>query len=248
VYQTFEAGGLDMFKAYTPSTTDDPANHGKDSSTGIGLKFGWTGQMSKDLSFGAFYQPKTRMSKFDKYKYLFAEHGKFDIPASYGVGLSFAATPQTTLLFDIVQIDFNDVKSLGNKNNHNNANTKLGEDDGKGFGWKNMTVFKLGVRHQLNDKTTLRAGWNYGKQPIPGTELDFNLLAPAVVEHHLTLGFTHKLDANSEISAHFMHAMNKKLTGTTIANGAGANGGGTFHVNALEMKQNEIGIQYSWKY
>ena len=244
VYQTFEAGGLGNFSGYTPGNAFDPGNHGKDSSTGIGLKFGWTGQLTKDFSLGAFYQPKTHMGKFDKYKYLFAEHGKFDIPASYGVGLAFNATPSTTLLFDIVQIDYSKIKALGNKNNHNAANTQLGEDDGKGFGWSDMTVYKLGLRHQLNDKTILRAGWNYGKQPISSGELDFNLLAPAVVEHHLTLGVTRKLDANSEITVSYMHAFNKKLTGDPNASASD----GTSNMVGLEMKQNEIGVQYSWKY
>lgn len=243
VYQTFKAGGLDMFKGYTPSGTDDPGDNGKDSSTGIGIKLGWTGQLTKDFSLGAFYQPKTHMSKFDKYKFLFAEHGKFDIPASYGLGLAFNASPKATILFDVVQIDYSKIKSLANKNNHTAANTKLGEDDGKGFGWTDMTVYKLGLRYQMDDKTVIRAGWNYGKQPISTSELDFNLLAPAVVENHLTLGFTRKLDANSEISAHYMHAFNKKLSGSTTTAGDG-----TLFVDSLRMKQNEIGVQYSWKY
>lgn len=248
VYQTFEAGGLDMFTCYTPGGNcagaggNDPGNRGKDSSTGVGVKLGWTGQLTKDFSVGAFYQPKTHMSKFDKYKYLFAEHGKFDIPASYGLGLAFSASPKATVLFDIVQIDYSKVKSLANKNNHTPANTQLGEDDGKGFGWTDMTVYKLGVRYELDDKTILRAGWNYGKQPIPSTELDFNLLAPAVIENHVTLGVTRKLGTGSELSFHYMHAFNNKITGNM------ANGTGTIHVNALEMKQNEVGVQYSWKY
>lgn len=239
VYQTFEAGGLNMFTGYTPGDAYNPADTGKDSSTGIGIKLGWTGQLASNLTAGAFYQPETRMTKFDKYKYLFAEHGKFDIPASYGLGVAFAASPKTTLLFDVVQIDYSKIKSLSNKNNHNTNNTHLGDDDGKGFGWTDMTVYKLGVRHQMDDKTTIRAGWNYSKQPIPGSELDFNLLAPAVVENHLTLGVTRKLDVNSEITVSYMHAFNKKLTGS---------GAGTMFVDALEMNQNEIGVQYSWKF
>lgn len=241
IYQTFEAGGLGWFAAYTPGG-QNPGDYGKDTSTGAGVKLGWTGQLSKDFSMGAFYQPKTHMEKFDKYKYLFAEHGKFDIPASYGLGIAFAASPKTTLLFDVVQIDYSKIKSLANKNNHTAANTKLGEDDGKGFGWADMTVYKLGVRHQLDDRTVVRAGWNYGKQPIPAGELDFNLLAPAVVENHLTLGVTRKLDANSEITVSYMHAFNKKLSGTATAST------GTWYISALEMDQNEVGVQYSWKF
>ena len=194
---------------------------------------------------GAFYQPKTSMEKFSRYKNLFAEQGGFDIPATYGLGVAFAATPKTTVLLDVVQIDYSKIKSLANKNNYTGGVTNLGNDDGKGFGWTDMTVYKLGVRHQLDDKTIIRAGWNYGKQPIPASELDFNLLAPAVVENHLTLGLTRKLDTNSEITVHYMHAFNKEVTG--VAAGASATDG-TAAVSALKMNQNEIGVQYSWKF
>jgi len=262
VYQTFEAGGLNMFAQYTraasfsagavdttPGPTFNPygylgdgvnpGNHGKDSSIGAGIKLGWTGSFSNTVTAGAFYQPETKMTKFDKYKDLFAEDGGFNIPATFGVGLAVKATQNTLIAFDIVHIAYGDIKSLANNNNHNPSNTKLGGSDGKGFGWDDMTVFKLGVQHQLDDKTTLRAGWNYAKQPIANDQLDFNLLAPAVVENHLTFGATRKLDKGSEVSVNLMHAFNNKVTGTQTG------GTGTYYINALEMSQNSIGVQYS---
>lgn len=258
VYQTFEAGGLGMFEQYTRGSQFlgvvgpanpfgysgggiDPGNHGKDTSTGVGIKLGWTGKFSDTVTTGAFYQPETKMRKFDKYKDLFAEDGGFNIPATYGLGIAVKATPKTMVAFDVVHIAYGDIKSLANKNNHNAPITQLGAADGKGFGWDDMTVYKLGVQHQLDEKNTLRAGWNYAKQPIASDQLDFNLLAPAVVENHLTLGYTRQLDKNAELSVSLMHAFGNKLNGTNI----GVAGSGTAHINALEMSQNSIGIQYA---
>lgn len=256
-YQTFEAGGLDMFAQYTRSATfsaaavsaanptgytgggADPGNNGKDSATGIGLKLGWSGKLSDKVSMGAFYQPEINMSKFDKYKNLFAEDGDFNIPTTYGVGLAVAATPNTVIAFDIVAINYGDIAAVANKNNHTASNTKLGADDGKGFGWDDMTVFKLGVQHKLDDKNIVRAGWNYAQQPIASDQLDFNLLAPAVVENHLTLGYTRKLDKDAEVSFSFMHAFNNKVEGNQVQ------GTGTWHIKGLEMSQNSFGVQYS---
>lgn len=250
VYQTFEAGGLDMFTCYTPggncgtgAGAADPANKGKDKSTGVGVKLGWTGKISNNLTLGAFYQPETKMGRFDKYRYLFAEQGKFNIPESYGLGLAFNATPNTTLLLDIVQINYNDIRALGNKNNHTPGTTNLGDDDGKGFGWKDMTVYKLGVRHQYDTKTILRAGWNYGKQPITSDQLDFNLLAPAVIQNHLTLGMTRVLDNQAELTVSYMHGFKRQVSGPN-----GGPGTGTIHLDSMKMHQNELGVQYSWKY
>ena len=240
VYQTFKATGLNWFIPYTISGADNPGGHGTDDSMGVGVKLGWTGKLSDALTAGAYYQPKTSMDKFTAYKDLFAQGGGFDIPETYGVGIAVKASPKTVVALDVTQINYSGIKSLANRNNHNTANTDLGAEDGKGFGWSDMTVYKLGVAHQLDDKTTVRAGWNYGKQPISADQLDFNLLAPAVVEHHYTLGLTRALDGNSEVSVHAMYAPNVKITGTGTV--------GSLYMDNLQMSQYEIGIQYSKKF
>jgi long-chain fatty acid transport protein len=240
VYQTFKATGLNWFTGYTRTGTVDPGGHGTDDSTGVGVKLGWAGKLSDALTAGAFYQPETSMGKFSKYKDLFAQDGGFDIPETYGVGIAYKANPKTTVALDVVQINYSGIKSLANRNNHNTGNTDLGAEDGKGFGWSDMTVFKLGVAHQMDDKTTIRAGWNYGEQPISADQLDFNLLAPAVVEHHLTAGLTRVLDKQSDISLHAMYAPNVKITGTGTV--------GSLYMDSLQMSQYEIGIQYSRKF
>jgi long-chain fatty acid transport protein len=254
VYQTFKATGLNWFTAYTRGVADadvqtgaggtNPGGHGTDDSMGVGVKLGWAGKLSDTANAGAFYQPKTSMDKFSAYKDLFAQDGGFDIPETYGVGVAIKTNPKTTVALDVVQINYSGIKSLANPNNHNplGTSTDLGTENGKGFGWKDMTVYKLGVAHQMDANTTIRAGWNYGKQPISKGELDFNLLAPAVVEHHFTAGLTRALDKNSEFSVHAMYAPNVTLTGTN------SDGAGTSYMSKLEMSQYEIGVQYSKKF
>ena len=260
VYQTFKATGLNWFAAYTQTcdfngTTcatggTNPGGHGTDDSTGVGARLGWLGTLTDSVTVGAFYQPKTSMDKFTAYKDLFAQGGGFDIPETYGVGIAIKASPKTSVALDVVQINYGGIKSLANLNDHNPGTgtattTDLGTENGKGFGWSDMTVYKLGVAHQLDDKTVIRAGWNYGKQPISSTQLDFNLLAPAVVEHHITMGLTRALDKESEISIHAMYAPNVTLSST---DSNAADGNGTAYMNKLEMSQIEIGVQYSKKF
>jgi len=45
--------------------------------------------MDDKLTVGLTYASKTYMTKFDKYKGLFAEQGDFSIPENYGIGLAF---------------------------------------------------------------------------------------------------------------------------------------------------------------
>lgn len=241
VYQRFAAKGLENFA--TPASSLYPANvhyNGHDSSTGYGLHLGWIGQISDNVSLGATYQSKTNMGNFDGYRGLFAGAGGFDIPASYGVGIAVKANTQVTVAADIQKIQYSGVPSVNNLlANMFVLGNPLGGANGPGFGWQDITVYKLGVNYDYSDSLTLRAGYNHNSQPIPVTETHFNILAPGVVEDHLTLGATWEVSANSELSLAYMHAFSNTVTGAGSVSGANAN---------LTMHQDSIGISYGWKY
>lgn len=244
VYQRFKATGLSDFIGFK-KPADQPAlvaglsEQGYDQSVGFGIKVGWAGKINDSVTVGATYQNRTRMSEFDKYNKLFAENGDFDIPAHFGVGIAVKANPSTTVALDVQRIQYNDIKSIANPNNGTPGNTFLGDSDGKGFGWDDMTVVKLAVIHQYNKNLVVRAGWNHGGQPIGADDTSFNLIAPGVVEDHVTLGATWTLANGAEVTAYYMHAMEETVNGSTLVapGGGGAN---------IRMDQDAIGIAYGW--
>lgn len=247
IRQTFEAKGLEAFdntnnSRYVGSVT----NRGEDVSTGWGLKFGWTGQVSPTVTLGAVYQSRSQMSKFDKYKGLLAEEGGFDIPESFGFGVAVKATPKTTVAVDLTQIGYGSVKSLANPGTLFPAvsGTPMGPSNGSGFGWTDMTVLKFGVSHEYSNSLTLRAGFNYGKMPISSQNTYFNILAPATVEKHVTLGATWTLANKSELTMSYMHAFNESIAGVPNGNGQTVAG---YPVD-LKMSQDAIGVAYGWKF
>ncbi|MEW6313529.1 MAG: outer membrane protein transport protein [Pseudomonadota bacterium] len=240
VRQTFEARGLQNFSIGTPSnSTAFLTDVGEDTSTGWGVRLGYLGQVSPMVSVGAFWQPETRMSKFDKYRELFAESGKFDIPESYGAGLAVKANDQITVAADLVQIKYSKVPSIANLNNFGSA--QLGAPNGPGFGWKDVTALKLGVAYKYNPDLMLRAGWNHGNNPLQSSETGFNILAPATITDHLTMGATWTLANKAELSVTYWHGFSKEVKGNFVAgNGADA--------ADLKMHQDDIGIAYGWNF
>lgn len=169
IRQTFEAKGLEAFDTSSNTTyVGSVTNRGEDISTGWGLKFGWTGQVSPTVTLGAVYQTRSKMTKFDKYKGLFAEEGGFDIPETYGLGVAIKATPKATIAADVTQINYGSIKSLANPGTlfPQVSGTPMGLSNGSGFGWKDMTVFKLGVSYEYSPNVMLRAGYNYAQMPI----------------------------------------------------------------------------------
>ena len=246
-YQLFEAKGLENFASTQPQrqVSASPANvtdQGTDTSTGWGLHLGWTGQLAPDWTIGATWSSKIKASKFSKYQGLFADSGSFDIPASFGAGLSYKATPALTLAADLERIQYGRVTSVGNPLANLFAGNPLGSPNGAGFGWKDVSVYKLGVSYDYTPELTLRGGFNHSDQPIQTSETLFNTLAPGVVQDHLTLGGTWKRSGGNEVSVAYTHG----FRGTVNGSGSipASFGGGEANIH---LEENQLGVAYAWK-
>jgi long-chain fatty acid transport protein len=251
--QQFRAYGLGNIGSPDPNDADfqfssdaaNLSNRGNDYSYGAGVRVGWLGKFFKQkMNFGAYYASRTYMTKFDKYKGLFAEEGSFDIPEHFGVGIAFKPWGDKFVLAgDIQKIRYSGVKSIANSHptsslqdpctrpigldqsqclfattTPQSTSRALGADDGFGFGWKDQTIYKVGVLYKVNNKLTIRAGYNYGRSPIPDNQILFNLLATAVTEKHATAGLTYVLTGNSSVDISYVHAF-KRAQVCAVADG-----------------------------
>ena len=240
-YQTVEVKGMQAFRdmgaAGMPGMPVDRSqyvtNNDVSSSTGFGFKIGYQGELIDGLRLGASFQPKIKMSKFEEYKGLFAEEGGFDIPANWQAGLSYDFTEDFTLAFDVRQILYSDVKSISNPMNPQqimpmvpnpnmtsmedammpNPNfVPLGAENGAGFGWEDMMIFKIGAEFRQVENWQFRAGYSYGKQPIPESEVMFNIIAPAVNENHISVGLTRMIGEHA-LNLAITHALENSVKG-----------------------------------
>jgi long-chain fatty acid transport protein len=246
-YQRFKAQGLQSFDNAPgfPPFTGAPGsvtNRGNDSSTGVGVRVGYMGRVSDQVTLGASYSPKLDMGAFDKYKGLFAGAGDFDIPANYSVGVAFTPNADWTLALDYGRIKYSGVASVGNQSL---PVAPLGAPNGPGFGWTDINVVKLGVAWQMNANLTLRAGYNHGGNPITPANVTFNILAPGVMTSHYTAGFTYAMGKESEVTGALMVAPRVSVTGPSLFNGfmGGAAGNET-----IGMRQTLFGLAYSRKF
>ena len=165
-HQKFAAQGLVSFSSFS----SDPAaltGNANSISTGFGGKIGYQGQFGKMFRVGASYQTMMVMSEFDRYAGLFAEKGGFDIPASWQAGVAVMPNEELTLMLDVQQILYSQVTSINNPMIPNLQTSMLGNDDGAGFGWEDMTIIKFGIMYKLPEMWTLYGGYSYGQQPIP---------------------------------------------------------------------------------
>lgn len=271
----FRAFGLDAFSVFDGSVTaitaypDNVSGKGYDWAFGAGVKLGWQGEFLDDrLALGLTYASKGYMTKFDKYKGIFPEQGRLNMPASYGMGVAFKPVKNFVFAVDAVRTLYSETGALGNKGPGtrcaapapagppcyggtgpltglpSNGSTatgtplELGNDDGMGFGWRDQTVYKVGVQYGLNERVLVRAGYNYGKSPVPNDQLTFSSLAPAISKHHWTVGFTYRASDNLEVTGAYMYSPEEKQESPLRQNVVGA--------MDVTMQQQMLGMSLSW--
>lgn len=270
--QRFQATGLQAFAQFSNSP-DNVSDNGFDFSFGGGGRVGLLTQVLPGVDFGVSWQSRIYMSRFKKYEGLFAEQGDFDIPPSWNVGLALKPTANQRIFLDYQRINFSDVASVGNAFGPgsfvNNCAVQrllgstaasegcLGADGGPGFGWRDVEVYKIGYQLRQGD-WTWRLGYSQPReQPIPETELLFNILAPAVVEKHYTAGVSWQSSPRLGFDLSLMYAPANPVSGRNpLSNVQLLSGGSLIRADeddrdqriTIDMHQYELtfGVNYTY--
>lgn len=265
--QMFEANGVASFTPFTktfaasivggngPVPATNLSNNGHDLSYGWGFAGGLWFALTDAIGVGLSYQSKMSMSEFDDYSDLFAEAGGFDIPSSIKAGVSFKATPTARINFDVEHTMFSEVDSVGNPMANiggcptagfggTNLEGCLGGNAGAGFGWEDMTTYKVGLEWAANEKDTFRFGYSYGEQPIQPADVQFNILAPGVMEQHITFGWTRVRENGSAMTFSFMYAPEKTVRGPALFD----NPFDPSQSQTIELKMDQLEFEFSYRW
>lgn len=213
--QQIKLRGLGAFAA----ASEDPAhvtNNGTDVAWGFGVRGGVEWAVAPNIRFGVAGNTPIWSQEFDKYRGLFAEQGDFDIPASIQAGIAVDLTRDVTLLVDYRHIWFGSVASIANPSTNLLTGNLLGSDNGPGFGWDDVDVVKLGIEWRSSPALALRAGYAYATSPISSRDVEFNILAPAVVQHHITAGFEYQVDRNWSVEFAGLYAPEESVSGQEL--------------------------------
>ena len=255
--QGFRANGLDSFAPFTKTfaqsggmaSADNLTSNGQDYSFGGGVQVGALVKNIGDMvDVGVSYRSKIYMDEFDDYSDLFAEDGDFDIPPTLWAGFALHATNSITVLFDYQRIWYEDVDAVSNDIQNlfacptagaggTDLESCLGGDNGGGFGWQDIDVFKFGLQWQKTEQDVFRFGYSHTDQPIRSSQVLFNILAPGVIEDHITAGYTHTFNDKSELSIHAMHGLHHSVSGPNPFDP-------TQNIR-IKMNQFEVGVGWS---
>ena len=230
--QHFAAQGLQAFAGVSSAPTD-LTNRSYDNSYGGGVRIGLLFRATPTLNLGLTYQTRIYMTNLSRYAGLFAGAGGFDIPAQFGAGVAWQVTPTVQVAADYERIFYSAIPAVADSSTVPNA---LGTSNGRGFGWRDINVFRFGVDWRVLHSLTLRAGWNHGGNPVNSSDVTFNILAPGIVTDQASVGFSWVVAPGWKVNFAYSHAFLRGLSGPTNPL---IPGGGTDHVT---LEEDEVGI------
>ncbi len=193
-----------FFNAANPAMSFFGVEMDKAGGLQYNLRLGWWWRANPRLSVGAIYQTETE-SEFEDGDTIFNFNGHpflrrhvsytsdvegFTFAAQAGVGIAYKLNHDWLLALDVKQYYWDHAIDT--------ITVTARDPDVPGappeivlpfvFEWKDQWVYALGLEYRVHDRLTLRAGYNYGENPVPDHTL--NPLFPANVEHHLTFGLS----------------------------------------------------------
>ena len=197
---------------------------GKIGATSAGLELGAL-YRTGPVQLGAAYTTPQKFTYKDVYNFdAFTGDTRKDSlvleqPAVYAGGIAWQ--PVRTLLVEF------DAKYL-----------TWGDSEGySDLDWKNQWVFGIGTQYEATDKLALRAGFNYAKNPVAehdgwdpqgittvqgklmptvAYELFRNVGFPAIMQSHLTVGFSYRLTDWLTLNAAYAHVFEQSITSSSL--------------------------------
>ncbi len=138
-----------------------------------------------------------------------------DFPQQAAVGMKWRASDALTVSADAKWINWSDTM--------NKLSVTGPKEMPMDPGWKDQTVYAVGVAYAVSGRMNVRAGYNYAKAPFGAEQVSHNLILPALTETHYTLGMDYSINNRWQLALHYMYA--PKVTKTapstdTLAPGA----------------------------
>lgn len=188
-----------------------------DGAFGAGFQVGLMVKPNDLVAFGASY---TSPQWFEDFMFYSTEdnpnlptHGMpheirfgLDVPAVIAAGIGFTPLPNVTLALDGRYLDY--ANTDGFRESGFNPDGSM-----KGFGWQSIFTLAAGTEVRLAETLALRAGYNWSENPIRPGEAFYNVPAPAIVQHHLTVGAGVQITRRLELSAAYYRAFQNELSG-----------------------------------
>ncbi len=191
---------------------------------GFGAKMGALYKLNDRVTLGAVYTSKMNLALRDgtvvanmsavglvKVTYRDARIDGMALPQEVGLGVAVRPVRPLLVAVKVAWIDWSGAlkTSTLRASNPDNPGAPSALALPSTLNWRDQYVFAIGIAYDLTEKAILRAGYNYGRNPIPAKSL--NPLLAAITEHHATFGAGYAFSPKWQMSGAVEYAFNNKV-------------------------------------
>lgn len=131
----------------------------------------------------------------------------FDDPQTIAIGVSFNPMDRFAIEADLKWLNYSGVRDEARLNTPSYL-----PDQTLAYGWSDQYVLALGAKYVMSDIYSFLAGYNYGKSPLDENDLNNNIGVTAIVEHHLSAGFSARITEYTTLSLSLIHGFRNSMT------------------------------------
>jgi long-chain fatty acid transport protein len=191
---------------------------------GFGAKLGAQYKVNDRVTLGAVYTSKMNLALrggtvianmsavgLGKVTYRDARFEGMALPQEVGVGVAVRPVRPLLVAVKVAWIDWSGALKTSTLRaaNPDNPGAPSALALPSTLNWRDQFVFGIGIAYDLTEKAILRAGYNYGRNPIPAKSL--NPLLAATTEHHATFGAGYAFSPEWRMSGAVEYAVNNKV-------------------------------------
>lgn len=142
-----------------------------------------------------------------------------DFPQQFALGVAVKPIEPLLVAFDLKWLNWSDTHDKVDFTGPAGAFDTNGDGVGDSnsttldFGWDDQWVYALGLQYKATKELSVRTGFNYGKSPIEEADVFNNLVFPAIVEKHFSLGFDYMLGKHWGVAMNYMKAFKESMEG-----------------------------------
>lgn len=175
-------------------------------------------------------------------------HSRYDLdmgliwPQSVGVGLRHEINPRRVFSADVIWYDWSRAFDTLEMTMSNPSNPvfegALGPvvTDTLALNWRDTISVRLGYEHAIGERSVLRTGYIYHRNPIPDSTL--TPLIPATLEHAISTGFGHQwCDSRFDIGYQISFGSDRSVGTSAIV-------GGDFDDSEMESSAHWLFVSY----
>ncbi len=199
--------------SYDAGSSAEAAHQGG-KSMGYGFTIGALYLASDFLGIGFAYESKQDFNDFEFNTSSGKDKLSFDQPQSATLGFGIIPNDSWLIGFDIMWINWS---STSGKDMPAYSQNSSGASAWN-LNWDDQIIYKIGAAYRMNDKITLRAGYNYSKNPLDSSRPFENITFPAIAEQHFTFGAEFALSEQLLLNLGLMYSPEVPMTSSNVPN------------------------------